>query len=577
MFGSNVLEVAIGLIFIYLFLSVICSSINEAIASLMNQRAKNLFEGVKNLLNDPDFTGLAQFLYNHGLVTAFMQNAANDSKPNRWPSYVPPATFSLALIDLLGAQGIVAAAHGDLLDAAEKADQSYYEALSALKKALAQNKTDTPANKKILADWEGARQALDDAAEVVDRVIIDDKPSDTATANLATAQSAYDTATTALDNTFTAIGLPSLSQSLLQSLKNALVERDARRKLLCNAAIQAYQPIKIAKEAQQAYEQAKMGADSAPGDSTKQRDTLNKKLLADRARAAVTSAQEKAFLIAKAAVKMHDAKRAAMLVGNDTGNLDRVNKASDRLEEALALTRIFSEECKDPLNNIYAAVDKLPPGHTKETLFVLIAQTKRDLDKAETTAGEQINRFNQHLSTWYNNSMDRVSGWYKRWTQKVLLVLAFAIVFSINADTIMLIQQLTKQGALRSSLVTAAQDASKSAHDPNEKSDFADSKSYKLVLGEAEKLKLPLGWSMTKNDPNNFPCSGFDHDKKAKVWQEIGRHMDSLLLKIVGLLLSAFAVCLGAPFWFDILSKFVNIRSAGTPPGGAKKGTPAAT
>ncbi len=203
MFGSNVLEVAIGLIFIYLFLSVICSSINEAIASLVNKRARNLFDGVKNLLNDPDFTGLAQFIYNHGLVTGFMQNASDDSKPNRWPSYVPPTTFSLALIDLLGAQGIIAAAHGDLLDAAEKADEKYYEALSALKKAIAENKpyaiVTIRTHKNLLAKWESARQALDDATEIVERATISGELSDAVKAILELPQSTYDAATTDLD------------------------------------------------------------------------------------------------------------------------------------------------------------------------------------------------------------------------------------------------------------------------------------------------------------------------------------------------------------------------------------------
>jgi len=71
MFGSSILEVAIGMIFVYLFISLICSAINEGIASLINKRGKNLFEGVKNLLNDPTFTGLAQQLYTHGLVERF--------------------------------------------------------------------------------------------------------------------------------------------------------------------------------------------------------------------------------------------------------------------------------------------------------------------------------------------------------------------------------------------------------------------------------------------------------------------------------------------------------------------------
>ncbi len=68
MFGSSILEVAIGVIFVYLLLSLICTAINEGIASFINKRGQNLFEGIKNLLNDPTFTGLAQQLYTHGLV-----------------------------------------------------------------------------------------------------------------------------------------------------------------------------------------------------------------------------------------------------------------------------------------------------------------------------------------------------------------------------------------------------------------------------------------------------------------------------------------------------------------------------
>src|SRR5713226_6249121 len=105
MFGSSILDVAIGMIFVYLFLSLICSALNEGIASLINKRGNILFEGIKNLLNDPKFTGLAQQLYTHGLVDGISQEATNPEKPNRLPSYMPSNHFALALIDILGSQG----------------------------------------------------------------------------------------------------------------------------------------------------------------------------------------------------------------------------------------------------------------------------------------------------------------------------------------------------------------------------------------------------------------------------------------------------------------------------------------
>src|SRR5438067_13724534 len=118
MFGSNVLDVAIGLIFIYLFLSVACTAVSEGIASVLNMRGTNLFKGIKNLLNDPDFTGLAQQLYSHGVVDGISKEASNPSKLNRRPSYMPASHFSLALLDILSARGVVAAAHGELLQKA---------------------------------------------------------------------------------------------------------------------------------------------------------------------------------------------------------------------------------------------------------------------------------------------------------------------------------------------------------------------------------------------------------------------------------------------------------------------------
>ena len=87
MLGSSVLEVAIGIVFIYLVLSMICTTINEAIATLTNKRGKNLFEGIKNLLNDPAFTGLAQQVYSHGLVDGISKMAAVARQRTRawWP------------------------------------------------------------------------------------------------------------------------------------------------------------------------------------------------------------------------------------------------------------------------------------------------------------------------------------------------------------------------------------------------------------------------------------------------------------------------------------------------------------
>src|SRR3954452_437402 len=131
MFGSSILEVAIGVTFVYLLLSLTCTALNEAIASLLQKRGRNLFDGIKNLLNDPTFTGLAQQLYSHGLIGGISQHASDPDKPTRPPSYMSSENFSLALLDILGIRGVIAKEYGDMLAEAESADDAYEEARQA--------------------------------------------------------------------------------------------------------------------------------------------------------------------------------------------------------------------------------------------------------------------------------------------------------------------------------------------------------------------------------------------------------------------------------------------------------------
>lgn len=68
MFGSKILEIIIGLVFIYWLLSLLCSGISEMISSIISMRAKDLEKAIRNLLNDPKGKGPAKDFYNHSLV-----------------------------------------------------------------------------------------------------------------------------------------------------------------------------------------------------------------------------------------------------------------------------------------------------------------------------------------------------------------------------------------------------------------------------------------------------------------------------------------------------------------------------
>ena len=102
MFGSTVLEVAIGMTFCYGFVGLLVTTIQEALASAFRLRARTLLSAIKVMLNDPTFSALARDLYCHALVnprddgTAPVETALHNK-----PSYIEPKHFAMALLDIV--------------------------------------------------------------------------------------------------------------------------------------------------------------------------------------------------------------------------------------------------------------------------------------------------------------------------------------------------------------------------------------------------------------------------------------------------------------------------------------------
>jgi hypothetical protein len=102
MFGSDILDVALGMVFVYLLLSLICSAVKELIEQVMKHRPKDLENSLRELLADPDGTGLVQKIYNHGMVFGLFRGAYNPAGSKRnLPSYIPSRNFCLALLNVI--------------------------------------------------------------------------------------------------------------------------------------------------------------------------------------------------------------------------------------------------------------------------------------------------------------------------------------------------------------------------------------------------------------------------------------------------------------------------------------------
>jgi hypothetical protein len=172
------------------------------------------------------------------------------------------------------------------------------------------------------------------------------------------------------------------------------------------------------------------------------------------------------------------------------------------------------------------------PEHLKDSLNTLLKDASGD-----------INKLQANIETWFNEAMDRVSAWYKQRTQSLVLILALVVTIFSNADTLRIAKDLSNNPAMRDALVAQAQEFAKA---PADNSQDSPQEKIKKNIETLQGLGIQLGWK-------DWPDKWYEDPK---IW----------LRKLLGLLLTAFAVSLGAPFWFDMLKKIINIRSAGKSP-----------
>ncbi len=115
----ELLDTGIGIIFLYLLLSLICTALMEIIEAWLKKRSTDLERGIREMLGerDDDELDLVNKLYKHPLIFGLYRGELTDARRNgQLPSYIGARTFALALMDVVlpatdkpsGAAGAVA-------------------------------------------------------------------------------------------------------------------------------------------------------------------------------------------------------------------------------------------------------------------------------------------------------------------------------------------------------------------------------------------------------------------------------------------------------------------------------------
>jgi hypothetical protein len=210
-----------------------------------------------------------------------------------------------------------------------------------------------------------------------------------------------------------------------------------------------------------------------------------------------------------------------------------------------------------------------------------------------------------NIEKWFNDYMDRVSGWYQSHIVTTLRIIAVGIALFFNINVIKMSKVIFKSGAMRASLTAVATEVADhpdnyTAYYTNHFNDIAEG--YKLKkdsqvnattdaakkqainaaydktmdsltkkftaerIGAITSLTdtlastgLPLGWkSSWKKDFIVTSASGNTDYVNSFIYT---------FYVLLGWAIAAGCISMGAPFWFDLLVKLVNLRRSGIKPG----------
>ncbi|MEL7159476.1 MAG: hypothetical protein AAFN92_01855 [Bacteroidota bacterium] len=259
----------------------------------------------------------------------------------------------------------------------------------------------------------------------------------------------------------------------------------------------------------------------------------------------------------------------------------------------------------DGVEQLEQRLEQLPDEDLRNVLKQLLRES-----------GGQLDLFRLEIQNWYNNVMDRAAGWYKRYTQKILIFMGLGIAVVFNADTVALYDRLSNDPETLQALVTAAEryvqtreqagmppvDAPVEPTSPVQTpvtvpdtaagpsfDNRAPANPFDTAAGYVPAAPVSYDASLQPNRlysdedaaDKDFRTSleelkGLLGNEIAEIRRPLGLGWEGvdlrklslydLISKVLGFILTALAVSLGAPFWFDLLKKLVNIRSSGARP-----------
>jgi len=265
---------------------------------------------------------------------------------------------------------------------------------------------------------------------------------------------------------------------------------------------------------------------------------------------------------------------------------DAIRVQKQQINDAL-IKLSFKENTSDDetMTKIRAGVTALSITHPqlKQTLYAIMNSMPQSIWQKEN----ELDLVRNNIEEWFNNSMNRLTGWYKRRSLITTLLVGVILATFVNVDSINLISRLWREPDLRIAILS------------NIESILTQDNITTLNVGQLStiqqqfsEISLPVGWlgspvSQTNEQGTNLieTCTLFPrHENEiygilisSQCYPIINspqvNDLTGWLIKLAGILISGIAASPGASFWFDMLKKIINVRLSGANPSELKTGS----
>lgn len=241
-------------------------------------------------------------------------------------------------------------------------------------------------------------------------------------------------------------------------------------------------------------------------------------------------------------------------------------KMTDVIQEVRQRGEMYAkiqEYAKDRDSQTYKTIQSISenlPDSVKES----IASLAKKIDDKGSENEEQLRQLEKEIELWFDRSMQRASGVYKRNAKGVAILIGFLIAVGANADTLYIINSLSSNSVLRSTVSLSAErlvdssfpttmPASTPTNAEGQTTEVMELNQVKTQIRDAlQDVSLPIGW-------NKYNLQG-----QSKQELQIGQVQLPFIHRVLGWFISGVAISMGSSFWFDLLSKVINIKNVGS-------------